>query len=334
MIVEKRFADGGFVYTFGNSDGVELPELMAGLGTDGEAEVLEAFDEKFVILLMALPTVFQAFNEHEAERFVQGVIHRDGRGVMIDAFLAPVTREEIHIEIPALNFLAAFGGDFHRAWAERNGREAGRCAETFLRAAVNGVDLPIIEPDGASAKGRDGIEEEKRAGVVSEFRNFFDRRERAGGRFGVDDGDEFRALAFEGVGDLLRFDDAAPGSFDFRDFRAAAFRHIDHAGAEDAVNADDHFVAGFDEIYKTEFHPRAAGAADRESHFVFREEDGAEHRFDLVHHFHENGIEMSEKRHGHGLEDGGRDVAGAGTHEEASGRTELSRRLHKVRGRR
>ena len=55
-------------------------------------------------------------------------------------------------------------------------------------------------------------------------------------------------------------------------------------------------------IHKTKFHARAAGAADRERHFIFRHEDNAQHRFDFLHHLHENRIEMADERQAHGAE--------------------------------
>ena len=76
----------------------------------------------------------------------------------------------------------------------------------------------------------------------------------------------------------------------------AAFSDVAHARSENAIHTDDHFVARFDEIHKTKFHAGAASAADREGHFVFREEDMAQHRFDLLHHFDKGRIQMADQR--------------------------------------
>ena len=50
-------------------------------------------------------------------------------------------------------------------------------------------------------------------------------------------------------------------------------RHIDHALAEDAVDADQHAVARFDQVDDARFHAGHAGAADGERQRVLRAKD-------------------------------------------------------------
>jgi hypothetical protein len=254
---------------------------------------------------------------------------------MVDAFLAPVAGQQVHVEIPALHLRLALRRGFERARTEGYWRESGRAAQAFLRAAVNGVDAPLVESHWATAQRSDGVEEHERPGVADELRNLFHRRERTGAGFGVDNGDELRLRhLLQRVGHLLRFDDAAPRRLDLRHFRAATLGHVAHARAEHAVDANDDLVPGFDEVHETELHPRAAGAAHGKRHFVLREENLAEHDFDLVHHLHEDRIEMAEERRGHGLEDGRRDIARAGAHQEALGRLERGKSCHAAKRRR
>ena len=73
-----------------------------------------------------------------------------------------------------------------------------------------------------------------------------------------------------------------------------AARNLAHAFAEHAVDADDHGVAGLDEVDEARFHPRGTGAADRQGQRVVRAEDGTEPVGDLVEHVEEVGVEVPE----------------------------------------
>ena len=53
-----------------------------------------------------------------------------------------------------------------------------------------------------------------------------------------------------------------------RDLGAGPLGDVDHAAAEDAVDADDHRVARLDEVDDRRLHARRAGAADGERHAV------------------------------------------------------------------
>ena len=83
-----------------------------------------------------------------------------------------------------------------------------------------------------------------------------------------------------------------------------------------------------DEIDAAELHARAARAADRESHFVFRQEHLAQHRFVLLHHPDKSRVKVADKRPRHGLEDRRRDIAWTRPHEEPHRRPKSSERLH------
>src|SRR5881396_374261 len=100
--------------------------------------------------------------------------------MMIDAVLTPVSSEQIQVKIPALDFTLAARGDFERARAERHRRQSGWAAQTFLRAAVNGVHLPFINLYRTSAKRGDRVEQKQSAGVMRQDRNLFDGCQRAG----------------------------------------------------------------------------------------------------------------------------------------------------------
>src|SRR5437660_11356302 len=97
-----------------------------------------------MILLVATPAVLQTFIERQPQRFVQRVVHRDGRGVMISAVLTPIRREQIHVEIPTLNFGFAIGGGFEGARTVRRRREYRWTTQKCLSAAVKRVHLHFV----------------------------------------------------------------------------------------------------------------------------------------------------------------------------------------------
>ena len=93
----------------------------------------------------------------------------------------------------------------------------------------------------------------------------------AGGRLRVHDREQARAgLRALRVEQPLRVDRAAPRRVDAHDLRAAPARDLAHALAEHAVDADDHGVAGLDEVDEARLHARRAGAADRQRQRVRR----------------------------------------------------------------
>ena len=76
--------------------------------------------------------------------------------------------------------------------------------------------------------------------------------------------------------------------------RAAAFHHVLHASAEDAVHADDDLVAGLDQVHGDAFHSRHAGTAHGKGQRIFRLENLAQHFAGLVHDGQILRIEMTE----------------------------------------
>ncbi len=99
--------------------------------------------------------------------------------------------------------------------------------------------------------------------------------------------------------------------------------YIDHTRAENAVDADEHGVAGFDEVDDAGFHSGRAGAADGEGEFVLGLEDVAEHLLGFVHDANKFRVEMADQRHRHGGQHARVDIGWAGTHEDAGRGREL-----------
>ncbi len=116
------------------------------------------------------------------------------------------------------------------------------------------------------------------------------------------------------------------------DGRAATFHHVLHARAEDAVDADDHFVAGLDEIGSDAFHARHAGAADGEGERVLRAKDLAEHLAGLVHDGEILRIKVAERRRSHCAQDALRNGAGAGAEQDTLRRVDIAPGVNGWRG--
>ena len=143
-----------------------------------------------------------------------------------------------------------------------------------------------------------------------------------------------RGCCVERGGDLLQGEDVAPGRFEGVDGGAAALHHVLHAGAEDAVDADDDFVARLDEIGGDALHARHARAADGEGERVLRAEDLAQQLAGLVHDGDILRVEVAEGRGGQGAQDALGNWAGAGAKEDAFGGIQLGngRLSHKHAG--
>ena len=53
--------------------------------------------------LMAGKACLQTLRKREPQGFVQGVVHGDGRGTVVDPVLPPIRGQKIHVKIPALH---------------------------------------------------------------------------------------------------------------------------------------------------------------------------------------------------------------------------------------
>ena len=134
----------------------------------------------------------------------------------------------------------------------------------------------------------------------------------------MDDADEFalRMLLQRG-GDLLVRKNIAPGNFDSMHGRAAAFHHVLHASAEDAVHADNDLVARLDQVHGDTFHSRHAGTAYGKGQRIFRLENLAQHFAGLVEDSQILRIEMTESGRRERAQHARRNRTRAGTKQDA-----------------
>ena len=100
---------------------------------------------------------------------------------------------------------------------------------------------------------------------------------------------------------------------------AATLHHVLHPGAEDAVDADDDFVARLDQVGGDALHARHAGAADGEGERVLRAEDLAQQLAGLVHDGDILRVEMADGRRRQRAQNALGHGAGAGAKQDAFG---------------
>ena len=121
---------------------------------------------------------------------------------------------------------------------------------------------------------------------------------------------------------LFRPDDLAPGGLDLDEVPAQALDDVRHAGAEDAVHADQHPVALFDEVHEAGLHARAPGARHREGQLVVRVEQPAQHGLAFFHDLEEFRVQMTDDGGRQRLQNPWMRVAGAGSEKNSSGRVQ------------
>ena len=265
--------------------------------------------------------------DHDSKRFVQRVVHRDRRGMMIDAVGAPVLLDEREVEVPRGARRLALAYRFHRARAESHRRQPRRRTDSFLRAAVAGVNLPAVDLQRHASERRHSVGHHQRAVRVRHLRDFLDRLMNSGRSLGVHDRHQLGHLGrLQRLLDPLGFDDSAPLGVHLMDFRAEPRRDFDHPGAEHAGGADHHFIARLDQVRHHGLHPGRAGARDRESDLVGGAENQPQHLLDVVHHLDEVGIEMADHRRQHRLHHARMNVRGAGSEQHAGRRLQFRKR--------
>ena len=96
-------------------------------------------------------------------------------------------------------------------------------------------------------------------------------------------------------------DRGSPVVVDHHRDSASAHDVLHHAPAEGAVTADDHLVAGFDQVDEARLHADGAWPRHREGDLVRRLEGVAKELLELLHHPHELGVEVTDRGTSHRL---------------------------------
>ena len=100
---------------------------------------------------------------------------------------------------------------------------------------------------------------------------------------------------------------------------AATLHHVLHPGAEEAIDADDDFVARLDEVGSEALHAGHAGAAEGEGERVLRAEDLAQQLAGLVQDSEVLRVEVAEGRRHKGAQHTLRNWAGPSAKQNAFG---------------
>lgn len=319
VFVEQALADFEIVHAVGD-DGSGQRGGAEGVGGAGRgAEGFQPGPQLFGGGAVPGVDVFQPFFLHQGQGFAHGVVHVDWGGVVVDAFAtAPVRVEGLQVKIPVRHFGFPGAEGITRAGAEGDWGEARWGGEGFLGAGVGHVHIPSIYFNGDAGPGGDGVKDAEGAVFVRGLCNFLDAGlEDAGGGFAVDEGDEFVFFLLQGGFDFSGVKGFAPGFFEAIYVAGVAGGHVVHAFAKVADDADEDMIVRFDEVAEGRFHPRTARAGDGDGKVVFGAEGVTEQGFDIVHHFLEIGIEMTDGGHGEGSQHAGVNHAGARAEEGA-----------------
>ena len=137
----------------------------------------------------------------------------------------------------------------------------------------------------------------------------------------MDDPDDFGTVAVDRRFHFVRIEHLAIRPLDRRDDGAGAFGDVFHPAAENAVDADQHPVARLDQVDDDRLHPGRACSRDRQRQPILGLKHIAEQVLGLVHQGRELGVEVADERRGERFQHARMNVAGAGTHEHAFGKT-------------
>ena len=119
----------------------------------------------------------------------------------------------------------------------------------------------------------------------------------------MSEADNLDLPALAGAADIFRVHGAAVGGFDASNLGRSALGNGGHALGEDAIDADDGFVARFERVQDRGFDGARAGGGERKGHAILGLKGPAEEHLDVGHHRGEPGIEMAHQRSGQGAID-------------------------------
>ena len=138
---------------------------------------------------------------------------------------------------------------------------------------------------------------------MRQLNDFLNRLEYSRRGFGVDNADHFgRAHLVKRIFHLIGRKNRAPRAFENVNFRAHALGHLAHSVGEISGDANQNFIAPFDQIAQTGFHSRCAAAGDRARNLVLGFENSSQHRADIGHDLDKFRIEMAQRIRAHRAE--------------------------------
>ena len=278
---------------------------------------------------MARPRGFEPFLVQHQQRLVQAIQGIDGRGVVVAAagVAGPVAEHQVQVQKPALHGRLAGAQGIDGARAEADRRQARRAGQAFLRAAVDGVDVPAVDVEFDPAERGDRVHDGERAVAVGDLGECAGVRQGAGRGLGHHESQRLRLrVGFQSVLDTLRVDGARPRIVHHHGGGAAALDVFLHAPPEHAVAAHDHGVTGFDQVHEAGLHAHRARAGNRKGHFVVGLEGSPQQCLDVVHQVHEGGVKVADGRPRHGGQYARVHVGRAGAHQGAQRRLKARHR--------
>ena len=211
--------------------------------------------------------------------------------MVVKPIASPVVLDQRQIEIPAPHLgLPLFQG-FDRARTECHGCQARRGSDAFLTAGEDRIDFPAVGFDGQAAQRCNAVEREQGAFLMCDLRDLFDRLPGTRRGLSMHHADDLRPRAPDRRLHLIGIEHFAKRPFDHRQLGSRPVGHLFHPGAEETADADEHLVAGLDQVVNDGFHAGRPRAGNRQSQGIRGLEHVPEQILRLVHERDEVGVQ-------------------------------------------
>src|SRR6185437_10983029 len=264
-----------------------------------EAHGFESSDQGLLILDVTFPSSLKSFVENGAERFAQAINQTDGRSMMIESLLTPVTHRGRQIKVPTAHRLLAGVHDLFHARAHGDRRHSGRGAERLLGSTKADVDSLCLNIQGNASEGGDGIDHEQCAEFVGYFAVILNALDDARGGFSVREANEFNFPALAGAKNVRRIDGAAIRRLDANHLGGYTLRDDGHSLGKSAIHTHDALVARLQRVHDSRFDPAGTRSGNRKGDAIVRAKDLTQKRLNIVHHARKPRVHMANERRSH-----------------------------------
>jgi hypothetical protein len=142
----------------------------------------------------------------------------------------------------------------------------------------------------------------------------------AGGGFRMNKGQHLGLAPGQGCLDLGGVHRGSPSIFDCDHLGTGPAGHVDHAGAEHAIDADHRQVARLQQVHQGRFHACRARRRQGHADVIWGVEQPRERGLDLLHQTLKGRIQMADGRPRQGRQHPGADIGRARPHQDPAGR--------------
>ena len=136
----------------------------------------------------------------------------------------------------------------------------------------------------------------------------------------------FAPRAQSAASTLRRINRLAPLVLDAHHLRPSALSHVGHPSAEDPVDRHDGHISGLKDVHDARFHGAGPRTWQRQANMLRSVKQPRQADLDVFHQILKRRIQMADRWTRLGQKNPGRDVGGAGAHENTGGRVETFHR--------